>query len=77
MSFIVTVVDGSGDGIEGIHVRLKFHGLTRAMSEGTYTDREGNAYFDGYNDGEVTIYIDHSSYGTYYYSDGEQVEIPK
>lgn len=77
MSFIIKVINEEGKGIPGVHVRLKFLGLTRGMSDRIYTDDDGMAQFDGYDDGAINIFIDHSNYGEYEYTDGDIIEIER
>ncbi len=75
-TFEVRVVNDDDEGIEGVGVGLEFTSLVRGMVH-EETDSEGIAYFDGYDEGEINIYIDGHSYGTFYYEDGEQVTITK
>ena len=74
-SFEVQVVNDDQDGVGHARVALEFRGITRGMSTAEYTDSSGSAYFDGYEEGEVEVYIDGKSYGRYDYSDGDCITI--
>ena len=76
-SFEVRVVDDDQEGLKGVRVKLEFLSLTRGMSAAEYTDSDGSAYFDGYDEGDIEVYIDGSSYGKYYYEDGGSITITK
>ena len=76
-SFEVRVVNDDQDGISHVRVTLEFTDLTRGMSAAEYTDSDGVAYFSGYDEGEVEVYIDGSSYGRYEYENGGSITITK
>ena len=76
-AFEVHVVNDEQEGIRGCRVRLEFKGLTRGMSDDETTDSDGCAYFDDYEDGEIIVYIDGSSYGSYDYRGGDSITITK
>ena len=76
MAFDVHVVNDDGDGVSGVRVVLEFTSILRGMSNAEYTDEDGHAEFDGYDDGEIVDYLDGSSYGEYRYEDGESITIP-
>ncbi len=76
-SFEVRVVNNDQDRLNGVRVRLGFKGLTRGMSSEEHTDSDGSAYFSGYEEGDITVYIDGRDYGTYYYEDGGSITITK
>lgn len=76
-SFEVRVVNDDQKGLKGVRVRLSFKGLTRGMSSEEYTDSDGSAYFDGYEKGDITVYIDGRDYGSYYYVDGGSITVTK
>jgi len=77
-SFTVKVVNDNQEGISGVRVRLAFTDIDRAMSNPEYTtDDDGRADFDGYDDGEIEVFIDGSSYGTYQYVDEDEITITK
>ena len=75
--FSVRVVDDDQKGVSGIRVTLEFTDVLRGMSSEVYTDDDGYAEFDGYADGEVVVYVDGSSAGTYQYEDGGSVTITR
>lgn len=75
MSFTVRVVNDDGDGIGEARVTLSFTRSIRGMTAAEYTGDDGCAIFDGYDDGEVEIFVDGSSCGTHDYSDGGDVTI--
>jgi len=77
MSFTVRVVNDDGDGIGEARVTLNFMISIRGVTDAEYTGDDGRAVFDGYNDGEVEIFVDGSSCGTYDYSDGGEVTITR
>jgi hypothetical protein len=76
-SFEVRVVNDDQKGLSGVRVRLGFKGLIRGMSSEEYTDSDGAAYFSGYEEGDITVYIDGRDYGSYYYGDGGSITITK
>jgi hypothetical protein len=46
------------------------------MTDPEYTTgSDGEADFDGYDDGEVEVFLDGRSYGTQNYSNGDSVDI--
>ena len=74
--FTVRILNSKGDPLGGIRVRLSFHGLTRGITDPEYTtDSSGEAEFDGYDNGDVTVYVDGKDCGTEYYRDGDSVDI--
>lgn len=77
MGFDVHVVNDEGDGIEGVRVVLGFTSILRGMTAEEYTDSDGHAEFDGYDEGEVEVYVDGASYGRYRYEDGGGISISK
>jgi hypothetical protein len=76
-SFEVRVVNDDQKGIRGCRVRLEFEGLTRGISSDEQTDSDGCASFDGYDEGEVIVYVDGRNLGTYTYRDGGSITITK
>ncbi|PIR89823.1 hypothetical protein COU04_01470 [bacterium (Candidatus Gribaldobacteria) CG10_big_fil_rev_8_21_14_0_10_33_41] len=74
-SFSVRVVNDEQEGISGSRVVLEFTSILRGVTGEEYTDSDGYAYFDDYDEGEVEVFIDGSSYGTYEYRDGESITI--
>lgn len=74
-SFSVRVVDDEQEAIGGAHVVLGFTGPLRGMTAEDYTNSDGYAYFDGYEESEVEVFIGGSSHGTYYYRDGDSITI--
>lgn len=77
MSFEVRVVNDDDEGLEGIRVRLEFTELSRGISDEEYTDPEGSAYFEDYDEGPVKIYINGRDFGEYLYEDGSCITINK
>jgi hypothetical protein len=75
MSFDVQIVNDDGEGVEGVRVVLGFTSLLRGMSAAEFTDADGHAEFDGYDDGEVEVFVDGSSYGNFTYEDGSGITI--
>lgn len=76
-SFEVRVVNDDQQGISGVRVRLEFTPITRGMSDEEYTDADGSAYFDGYDDGEINVYVDGSNCGSYDYESGGSITVTK
>ena len=76
-SFEVRVVNDDQKGLGGVRVRLSFKGLTRGIAPEEYTDSDGSAYFDDYEKGDITVYIDGRDYGSYYCEDGGSITITK
>jgi hypothetical protein len=76
-SFEVRVVNDDQKGISGVRVRLEFIPLDRGMSGEEYTDADGSAYFSGYDEGGVNVYVDGANYGSYDYREGDCVTITK
>lgn len=74
MAFDVYVVNDDGDGVSRARVAISFTGLLRGMTT-EYTDSDGHATFDGYDDGEIEVFVDGRSYGTYHYTDGDGITI--
>lgn len=75
MSFSVRILK-DGEPVNGARVRLAFTSVVRGMSDPEYTsDSDGIAEFDGYDDGEVEVFVDGQSYGTESYRDGDSVDI--
>lgn len=75
MAFEVQVVNDDDEGVEGVGVVLSFGGATRGQTDPVYTDSEGYAVFDGFDDGDITVYLNGSDYGKYHYEDGEAISI--
>ncbi len=76
-SFTVRVVNDDQEGMKGERVVLEFRGLTRGMSADEYTNSDGYAEFDDYEEGEVDVYVDGKNYGSYRYEDGGSITITK
>jgi len=74
-SFSVRVLDEEQEPISGARVVLGFKSITRGMTAEEYTDSDGYAYFDEYDEGEVEVFVRGASYGTYYYRDGDSITI--
>jgi hypothetical protein len=77
MAFDVHVVDQVGKGVDGARVVLGFKTSVRGRTGPEYTGSDGHAEFDGYDDGEVEVFVDGADYGTYDYKDGEGITITK
>lgn len=75
--FDVHVVDAEQEGMSGIRVVLDFTGILRGITAKEYTDAYGHAEFDNYDEGEVEVFVDGSSYGNYFYEDGGSITITK
>jgi len=75
MAFEVRVVNEDDRGVEGVSVVLSFGGATRGPTEPEYTDADGYAVFDAYDDGDVTVYLNGADYGRHHYQDGEAISI--
>lgn len=75
MAFEVQVLNEDEEGVEGVRVVLSFGGATRGQTEPELTDVEGFAVFDGYDDGEITVYLNGTDYGRFRYEDGEAITI--
>jgi len=76
-SFEVRVVNENQEGLSGIRIKLKFEDFTRGMSTEEYTNSEGSAFFDNYDEGDITVYIDGDDRGSYYYEKGGCITITK
>jgi hypothetical protein len=77
MSFAIRVVDDEDEGIEGVRVVLSFTDVTRGQTGAELTDSGGYAEFDGYDDGEVTVFINGAEYCIADYRDGDEISITK
>lgn len=77
MSFCVRVVNKSQDGLGGVRVQMSFTDGLRGMTGEKHTDTDGYAWFDGYRDGEVKVFLGGSNYGIYRYRNGENITIKK
>ncbi len=73
----VRVLDDDEEPLEGVSVRIEFTEFHRGMSGTEDTDSDGYAYFRGYEEGPIKLYIDHKDYGEHSYSDGESINITK
>jgi len=76
-SFTVRVADSDQKAASGVRVRLEFTSVLRGMSTEEYTDSDGCANFDGYDEGEIQVYLDGKSYGNYQYSDGDEITLTR
>ena len=75
MAFDVRVVNHEGKGVRGARVVLGFTSILRGMTKYISTDSGGHAQFDGYDEREVEVFIDGSSYGRFQYHDGGGVTV--
>lgn len=76
-SFTVQVVDDEQSGVGSARVALSFTSPIRGMTAEEYTDSDGYAYFDGYEEGEVQVFVDGASCGDYSYRDGDIITITR
>lgn len=74
-SFSVRVVNDEQRPISGARVVLIFTDPLRGKTGEEYTDSDGFAYFDNYDEGEVEVFIRGVSYGKSYYKYCESVTI--
>lgn len=74
-SFSVRVVDEDQEPIEGATVVLGFTSLIRGMTHSEYSDSDGYAYFNNFDEGEVEVFIRGSNYGSYYYENDGSITI--
>jgi len=72
-SFNVQALNEEQEPVSGTRVVLEFTSILRGMTAEEYTDSDGYANFDGYEEGEVKVYVNGSSHGTYYYRDGNNI----
>lgn len=75
--FSIRVVNDDQEGVSGIRVTLEFTDLVRGVSNEVYTDNDGYAEFNGYDDGEVIVYVDGSNVGRYQYEDGGSITVTR
>lgn len=62
--------------VVGARVVLEFTDPTRGMSNPEYTtDSDGCAEFDGYDNGNINVYVDGNNEGNYEYRDGDEISI--
>lgn len=61
------------------HVRvvLSFTDPLRGQTDTEHTDGDGYAEFDGYDDGEVKVFLDGSDRGTCDYANGNSITIAR
>ena len=77
MSFEVRVVNDDGEGVPGVRVVLSFTDVMRGQTDAESTDSEGCAQFDGYDDGEVKVFLDGDGYGVFSYRDGDSITVTR
>lgn len=77
MAFTIKVIDDNGRGIEGLRVMLRFVEPMRGDPPTEDTDEEGRAKFEGFDEGEVQVFIDGVDCGVHNYEDGEIVTITR
>ncbi len=75
MPFIVRVVDDEDEAIEGVRVVLSFTEATRGQTDPERTDEEGRVEFEGYEDGEVKVFLDGEECAICDYVDGDEITI--
>lgn len=77
MAFTIIAVDEDGRGIEGLRVSLRFVEPTRGDAPTGDTDEDGRAEFEGFDEGEVQVFVDGVDCGVFEYDDGEIVTITR
>jgi hypothetical protein len=77
MAFVVRVVDDEDEALEGVRVVLSFTETTRGQTDPLRTDSEGCAEFDGYEDGEVKVFLDGEDCATCDYVDGDEITVTR
>ena len=75
--FRICVADRCRNGISGVRVMVEFLCSARGVTDEAYTDSDGWAAFDGYDDSEIEVYIDGASHGVHRYEEGSSVTIIK
>ena len=75
MAFKVHVVDSKDRPVAHVGVTLSFSGIFRGHSSEEFTDSDGIAYFSGYEDGPVDIYVRGKKRDSAYYRDGGSVTV--
>jgi hypothetical protein len=74
VAFDVYVVDAEDRPVGNVRVTLEFAPIA-GHSASEYTDEQGHVEFDGYDDGEIVVYVNGTTYGSYEYVDGEGITI--
>lgn len=77
MAFTITIIDDTGRGIEGLRITLRFVEPLRGDAPTEDTDEDGRAEFEGFDEGEVQVFIDGVDCGVHNYDDGEIVTITR
>ena len=72
----IRVLNDDEEPLEGIGVGIEFTELIRGMAHES-TDDEGYAYFSGYDEGPIRVYLDGKNCGKYNYVDGDNIDITK
>ena len=76
--FTIRVVDDEDEGIGGVRVKVSFLGHVKGKSMiEEKTDSDGYADFDGDDEGEIEVFLNGTSYGTYEYAEGDEITIEK
>ena len=75
-TFTIRVVDDEDEGIGGVRVRVSFLDSNRSDSDAK-TDSDGYADFDGDDEGEIEVFLNGTNYGSYEYSEGDEITIEK
>jgi hypothetical protein len=75
MSFRVRIMTTAGAPAPDITVVLRFKSFTRIMTAAEMTDREGDANFEGHEDGVVEIFVDGLTRGEHQYLDGQSLTL--
>jgi len=76
--FTIRVVDDEDEGIGGVRVKVSFLDRLKgkAIAE-QKTDSDGYADFEGDEEGEIEVFLNGTSYGTYEYAEGDEITIEK
>lgn len=76
--FTIRVVDDEDEGIGGVRVKVSFLDRQKGKSMAEQkTDSDGYADFDGDDEGEIDVFLNGTSYGTYEYAEGDEITIEK
>ncbi len=75
MSFTVRVVNDEDEPVEGAVARISFTIPLRGISPEERTDDDGLSEFGDYDNGEITVYVDGRSVGSFYYEDVEEITV--
>lgn len=74
-SFSVRVLSSDQEPWPNVPVALGFHGVTRGVTDDEFTDDDGVATFDGFRDGDATVYVRGEDCESYYFEDGTEITV--